>query len=808
MKRPILFLSTLILILFTIFSVAASTNKKVSVSDEVLVKFKDGPYSKASADVNREYGAVVIETFDDLGWQRIKLPKGKSANRVVAELKNLAEVADVQPNFYYHLLATPNDPQFTAAGMYGLSKISAPQAWDLTTGSPNVVVAIIDTGIRYTHEDLSPNMWRNPGEIANNGIDDDNNGFIDDYYGYDFFFNDSDPLDENGHGSHTAGTVGAAGNNSKGVSGVNWNVKLMAIKIYDSAGTTTTSAMLINAYNYIRMMKNRGVNIRVTNNSYGGCSEACGYDQATKDAIDALGDADVLQAFAAGNNGTNNDSLPFYPSNYTSPSIISAASSTSTDARSSFSCFGATTVDIAAPGSSILSTYRTSDTSYQLLSGTSMATPHVAGAAALLLASNPNLSTASVKATLMNTADQLTAWSGVVKSNGRMNVFNAIQNPTNCTFNLSNESQSVPATGGNFSVNASAAANCDYSSKGNENWLSITTGNPATANATISYSVAANAGSARTGTVKIANRVLTIQQAGTSAAPNRDAALDFDGDGKSDYVVTQNSGGTRIWHVFQSSSGYRAVTFGFQTDVPAPADYDGDGKTDFGVYRENSLSGQSIFYILRSSDNNLQAVSWGTTSDKPFVDDYDGDGKADIAVLRKQSGVLTWYLLKSSQGFASFQFGFDTDKPFHGDFDGDGKADINVFRPTSAAIYNWKSSNSTISGTVFGIATDRVVTADFDGDNKAEVAVWRASSGTWYWVNSSNGLFNAFAFGFSTDIPTPGDYDGDGKTDISVWRPDAGSSIFYSQQSISGFGAFVWGNSSMQPTMNLIQIAN
>ena len=146
-------------------------------------------------------------------------------------------------------------------------------------------MADIDTGLDYTHEDLMANVWTNPGEIPNNGIDDDGNGFVDDYYGYDFRYNDPDPMDEHGHGTHTAGTMGAVGNNGIGVVGVCWHVKIMGVKIYSAIADDSTSAMVINAYNYVRMMKNRGVNIVATNNSYGGCPETCGYDQATKDAI-------------------------------------------------------------------------------------------------------------------------------------------------------------------------------------------------------------------------------------------------------------------------------------------------------------------------------------------------------------------------------------------------------------------------------------------------------------------------------------------------------------------------------------------
>ena len=486
----------------------AQKSSKVYVEGELLVKYKSGTASAPIRERNNKIGAVVIENFSDLGWQRVKLPSDLSVNQAISLYKNFVEVETAQPNFIYHLAATPNDTSF--GQLYGMQKISAPMAWDLSTGSANVVVANIDTGIRYTHPDLAANIWRNPGETNNNGIDDDGNGFVDDYYGYDFFSNDSDPMDENGHGTHTSGTIGAVGNNNLGVTGVNWNVRLMAIKIYD-AGGNSTSAILINAYNYVRLMKNRGVNIRVTNNSYGGCNEACGFDQATKDALDALGNADVLQVFAAGNNGRNIETTPFYPASYTSPSILTAAASDQDDNRASFSNFGTTSVDVAAPGVGILSTILSAG-NYGTLSGTSMATPHTAGSAALLAAYNPNLSAASLKATLMNTVDQLPQWNGVIKTGGRVNVAKALQNQTVCNFALSKSAQFAPTKGGYFTVDVTAAPNCDYSAKSNSNWVHISNPESLSGNQTVTFRVSINPTITRASTITIAGVALTVRQ--------------------------------------------------------------------------------------------------------------------------------------------------------------------------------------------------------------------------------------------------------------------------------------------------------
>ena len=788
----------LCIIFLSFFTLSASAQENNFAPGELLVKFKNGTASRAAVSLNRQIGATVKEEFPDLQWQRVKLPAGMSVSRAVALYKNYGEIADAQPNFYYSLQATPNDTRF--GELYGMQKISAPAAWDLTTGSEQTIVAVIDTGIKYTHEDLAANMWKNPGEIAGNGIDDDGNGFIDDVYGYDFFYNDSDPLDENGHGTHVAGTIGAVGNNSLGVVGVNWNVRLMAIKIYSASGSDTTSAMLINAYNYVRMMRERGTNIRVTNNSYGGCNEACSYDQATKDAIDAIGSTDILQVFAAGNNGQNVESTPFYPGSYTSPSILSVAASDQNDNRAGFSNYGAVSVDVAAPGVNILSTVRTT-ANYGTLSGTSMASPHTAGAAALLASYNPNLSAASLKATLMNSVDALPNWNGIVKTGGRINVARALQNQTVCAFNLSNNQVSADTSGGNFLINVTAPTNCDYSAVSNADWITVTGGNPGSGNSTVSFTVTLNNSLLRTGTIKIGDSILTITQSGVNSS--LPAILDFDGDGRTDFAAVQNNGGAMLWHLSQSSNGYKTQTFGnFNQDVIVPNDYDGDGKTDVAVWRGGA---QGYFYVLRSSTNTFQEKAFGATGDNPLVaQDFNGDGKADFAVTRQQNGKLIWFIFDLPDGFRTVEFGATGDKPVRGDFDGDGKADPAVYRN---GVWFIQQSNAGFKSVSFGAATDKIVAGDYDGDGKTDIAVWRPANGVWYYLKSSGGGFQSYAFGQNGDLPTPGDYDGDGKIDFSIWRTDLSNNsagVFYNYSPASGFRSFGWGNAAMRIPANSI----
>ncbi len=194
-----LFGAKAVLFIFCLSLFASNISAKDDfVPNELLVKYKSGTASRSAIAVNRTIGAIAVEEFPELKWQRVRLSAGMSVEDAMNRYESFGEIEYVQPNFYYHLLAMPNDPQFISSGMYGLNKIGAPSAWDFTTGSSAVVVADIDTGLKYDHPDLAANAWQNPGEIAGNGIDDDGNGFVDDVYGYDFFYNDSNPFDDAG----------------------------------------------------------------------------------------------------------------------------------------------------------------------------------------------------------------------------------------------------------------------------------------------------------------------------------------------------------------------------------------------------------------------------------------------------------------------------------------------------------------------------------------------------------------------------------------------------------------------------------
>jgi alpha-tubulin suppressor-like RCC1 family protein/subtilisin family serine protease len=435
------------------------------VPGEVLVRFG----SEAKADAARLASAPLrdaegrempvefarAEGLSVVRGLRLARVRAEDTLAAVAALSARADVLYAEPNYVRRPLNLPNDPDFGEqwalkntgqpsvetgqAGVAGID-IKAEGAWDITTGSRSVVVGVIDSGFDFTHPDLQANVWTNPGETPSNGADDDGNGFADDVHGWDFFHDDSTvyarraraPADDETdfHGTHVAGIIGAAGDNGVGVTGVSRRVSLMSLKILGPGDSTLSSVFnTVRAYSYAKQMRElfessggtKGANVRVLNNSYGGL----GRSQVELDAILALGGAGILFVAAAGNERANNDFNPVYPASYAAPNVISVASLTRHQGISQFTNTGPRSVHMWAPGDEILSTLPGND--YAYATGTSMAAPHVAGAAALVCAANPGITLARLRAALLFSGDEFGSFPPTTITNRRLNALKALQ---------------------------------------------------------------------------------------------------------------------------------------------------------------------------------------------------------------------------------------------------------------------------------------------------------------------------------------------------------------------------------------------
>jgi subtilisin family serine protease len=443
------------------------------VPGELIVKITDADTATKLAALLSTLGGVEVKSFETVdGLFLIRLPDTLSVTSAEDLARQLDGVVYAEPNYVLRTQQTPNDPSFsTLWGLHNTGQsggvadadIDAPEAWDITTGSSDVVVAVIDTGIDYTHPDLAANMFRNEADCNANGVDDDVNGSIDDCFGIDTANGDGNPLDDHNHGTHVAGTIGAVGNNGVGVTGVNWNVRMMACKFLNASGSGSTAAA-VTCLDYVARMKDRGVNIVATNNSWGGG----GFSQALFDAIDAQRQRGILFIAAAGNGGAdgvgdNNDATPTYPANYDLANVVAVASTTRTDARSSFSNFGRRLVHLGAPGSAILSTTR--NNTYSTFSGTSMATPHVTGVAALLEAQDPGRDWRAIRNLLLAGADANAAMAGSTVTGGRLNARGSLTCAGSTVFsrlepldNSVSGSVGTPITLSALSINCAAGA--------------------------------------------------------------------------------------------------------------------------------------------------------------------------------------------------------------------------------------------------------------------------------------------------------------------------------------------------------------
>ncbi len=445
-------------------SAAIMFSTQAATAHQLLVKWRDGPESRAAAEGNRGVRATSERNFSSLGWQLVRLPDGMSVIEGLQAYRALATVQAVEPNGPIRQTSPdplhrgapqerdtvrpsavarhnptasstqPNDPLFRE--QWYLRKINATNAWATTTGSSNVVVAVIDIGVNYTHPDLADNMWRNPGETgldalgrdkATNQVDDDQNGYVDDVFGIDAAGHTGDPMDKASHGTFIAGLIGATGNNAVGIAGLNWSVGLMAVGIAETPTSAHTSdGITLAAFDYVVMMKKRGVNVRVINCSWGDYTDRL----ALRDAIEVAGKAGILTVCAVGNSTVNLDLWTLRPAGFAVSSILTVAASDETDAPASFSNYGGSVTDMAAPGVNMIST--STGSSYQRgRNGASHAAPLVAGAAALLLSVDPNLTVHQVKAALLGSVDPVAALRGKVVTHGRLNVGKALQRLTN-----------------------------------------------------------------------------------------------------------------------------------------------------------------------------------------------------------------------------------------------------------------------------------------------------------------------------------------------------------------------------------------
>lgn len=458
-------------ILILTLTLSAQAAKIEAVPGEYVVRLKNQSISTFSKQtLTQRLGAFVKSTVPSLNIVVVKMPVVQTTDSAIKSLNKNSLVAYSEPNYIYRANKVPNDAMYgqlwgmknagqkDSDGQVGIAgvDIDAEAAWDITTGNKKTLIAVIDTGVDYNHPDIKANIWTNAVEAAGTvGVDDDNNGVIDDIHGYNAITNSGDPMDDHGHGTHCAGTIGGSGNDGVGVVGVNWDAAIMGVKFLDAEG----SGSLEDAVKAIAYANKMGA--KVMSNSWGGG----GFSQALFDIIDQTDKSGNLFIAAAGNDYSNNDNSPAYPASYQINNVVSVAAVDNKGIKAGFSNYGKKTVHLGAPGVNILSA---TGGAYDSWSGTSMATPHVSGVAALVWGNEEGLTAADVKARLITTARPIAGLRGKTISGAMVNAYNAVSNTT-------------PAPDMNDPMNWTKAA------------YSLASKSPYDANTNLTYEITANA---------------------------------------------------------------------------------------------------------------------------------------------------------------------------------------------------------------------------------------------------------------------------------------------------------------------------